>query len=38
MKHPTLIAGYISLSASRFILPEDLKQTLTLISIEHLFT
>jgi hypothetical protein len=32
IKHPKLIAGYISLSASRFISTEDMKQTLTLIS------
>jgi hypothetical protein len=31
IKHPSCLVGYISLNASRFISPEDMKQTLTLI-------
>ena len=38
IKHPKLRAGYISLSASRFISTEDMKQTLTLISTSNIFS
>jgi hypothetical protein len=36
MKQPTVRDGYISLSAFRFISPEDMKQILTLISIANI--
>jgi len=38
IKHPSCLVGYASLSASRFISPEDMKQTLTLISIANIFS
>jgi drug/metabolite transporter superfamily protein YnfA len=38
IKHPSCLVGYISLSASRFISPVDMKQILTLISITKIFS
>src|SRR5215469_820275 len=38
IKHPSCLVGYISLSASQFTSPEDIKETLTIISIVNIFS